>query len=148
MLKVDDLCRLLMLESLGLLEVFARLFHLLGVLLAERLHLLDGLLLVHEEGLVPVGGEILQLNLVLLFNLNLLAIVLVIERGLQSMAGLLSDFHDLAEFLLSLTPVALSFIHLPQLVQGVQVSLHTIDIESSHWLVLTIYGNLGDRPKV
>lgn len=68
-----------MLESLRLLEVLSRFQHLVGVLLTKRLHLADGLSLVDNEYLVPLGSKLLQFKLVLVLNLDFFAIMLVIE---------------------------------------------------------------------
>jgi len=127
--KVEDLARLFVLESLRFFEILARLNHLLRVLLSEHFHFHDGLSLVNNENLVPPCREFLQLNLVLVLDLELFSVMLVVEGRFEAVARLLTYLYDLFEALLSLMPVAIAFVHLAHLVEGVQVRLNTVYIE-------------------
>lgn len=138
-----------MLEGLRLLEVLSRLHHLICVLLTQSLHLADGLPLVNNKYLVPLGSELLQLKLILVLDLNLLTVVLVIERGLESVACLLSNLYNLPQPLLGFVPVFITLVHFAHLVQGVQVSLHAIDVECGDLRsLLLVDGYFGDSSKM
>jgi len=74
--------------------------------------------------LVPLGDEVFELLLILLLNLELLAVVLVCQGDFESELSLFAHFDDLTQTGLSLLPLTVSLVRLAELAERMQVRLH------------------------